>query len=569
VTPVHKEERSSSGGRRRPWGGWFQPPEFYRERTDEPIGFFEAIFEPVALVTAIVLFSQGLVQFGRAVAPGWNVDGLVVMAGVAAVAGYLYSRRLARGALIWREWLVLLAPMVLLSRFLPYLTEEGTSLVDDLAAWTADPSAFFEAGWIMRALVIVGAWATAFYSTQDLNAIRVQRGEISETPARTIIERAWEGERNRAIDHTWPLRSLAGRFLQGGVAMILLAALTSTAATQDISIAAAVELFSFARPSSSVALLNVIAYFVAVLLLLIEAQYARNRTLWLLDRAQIAESVPKRWAVTGVIVVAAGLFAALLAPTEQLLGFGDILHFLLGLVFVVAQWFMFGAFMLFWIVTYPLRLLMGGADDVDSPPMAPQVPVAPPPQQDGGIGELVRSLLFWAIVGGIAIYSLWALWRQREHGRFGAVLRVIDRLGGAVWRFLALLWSLLSRTARTVGDAARRLIPTGAAADAARRARAWAAGALPGRDPRRIVLALYTMMAARAAQQGLERRAGQTASEYGLKLREGLPDVSPDVQGLTEAFLRARYSRQVIRAEDAGVARRAWGRIRGQLRRLR
>ena len=47
------------------------------------------------------------------------------MAGVAAVAGYLYSRRLARGAVIWREWIVLLAPMVLLSRFLPYLTRRA------------------------------------------------------------------------------------------------------------------------------------------------------------------------------------------------------------------------------------------------------------------------------------------------------------------------------------------------------------------------------------------------------------------------------------------------------------
>ena len=178
------------------------------------------------------------------------------MAGVAAVAGYLYSRRLARGAVIWREWIVLLAPMVLLSRFLPYLTETGTSLAADLTAWTADPGGFFEAGWLVRAGVIVGAWATAFYSTQDLNAVRVQRGEIPEMPARTIIERAWEGEQDRSIDHTWPLRRLAGRFLQGGVAMILLAALTSTAETQSLSIGAAIELFSFARPSSAVALVQ-------------------------------------------------------------------------------------------------------------------------------------------------------------------------------------------------------------------------------------------------------------------------------------------------------------------------
>jgi hypothetical protein len=94
-----------------------------------------------------------------------------------------------------------------------------------------------------------------------------------------------------------------------------------------------------------------------------------------------------------------------------------------------------------------------------------------------------------------------------------------------------------------------------------------AAGALPGRDPRRIVLALYGVMAARAAERGLGRRPGQTASEYGRQLREGLPDVSPEVEGLTETFLRARYSRRTISDADAGRARRAWGRIRARLRR--
>ena len=33
---------------------------------------------------------------------------------------------------------------------------------------------------------------------------------------------------------------------------------------------------------------------------------------------------------------------------------------------------------------------------------------------------VIRSLLFWLIVGGVALYSFWALWREREHGRFGA-----------------------------------------------------------------------------------------------------------------------------------------------------
>ena len=559
--------RSSSHRRRPGLGHLLAAPEFYRERTTEPIGFFEAVFEPAVLVIAIALFCQGIVQLGRVIAPHWNVDGLLFMCVLAAVAGYLYSRRLARGTVIWREWLVLLAPMVIASRFVPYLTESDADLVGDLRSWLAEPGSFVEPGWIIRAALIIGAWATAFYSTQDLNQIRLQRGEIPDVPARTLIERAWEGERGRSIDHTWPLQRLASRFLTGGIAMILCAALTATAETQALNVDAVVQLVLLARPSSSAAFANVVAYFVAVLLLLIEAQYVRNRTLWTLDRVQIADTIASRWAATGVLIVAVGLFAALLAPTEGLLAFGDALHFVIGLLFYLASYLIVAAYLVFWLLTFPLRLL-GTPDSPDTPAPPQFAPPAPPPTEDGGAG-VIKSLLFWAIVGGIALYSLWALWRERRHGRLGAVLGWIDRLGAAVWRLLGLVASLLGRGARAVGEAARRLVPAGAAAGLARRARAWAIGALPGRDPRRIVLALYALMAARAAERGLERRTGQTALEYGSTLRQGLPDVSGEVDGLTAAFLRARYSRQEIRPEEAGLARRSWARIRGRLRRAR
>src|SRR5437867_4449747 len=187
-------------------------PEFHRGRNDEPIGFVEAVFEPVVLVAALVLFGQGILQFGRVIAPGWNVDGLLVLVGLTALAGHLYSRRLAHATVMWREWLVLLAPVVLLSRFVPYVTEPGASLAADLVGWVADPGLFLEAGWLVRSALLVGAWVVAFYATQDLNALRVQRGEVPDAPASTLIERAWEGERGRSLDHAAPLRRLAACF---------------------------------------------------------------------------------------------------------------------------------------------------------------------------------------------------------------------------------------------------------------------------------------------------------------------------------------------------------------------
>src|SRR5205085_9136540 len=129
-----------------------------------------------------------------------------------------------------------IVPMLLVARFLPYLVTPGYSLAADVADWLVEPLAFFTLGFAAQALLILGAWTTAFFSAQDLADIRVQRGELPDAPARTIIERAWESDRIRATDHTTPFRRLIGRFLQGGIGLIVIAALTASNVRQLVSL---------------------------------------------------------------------------------------------------------------------------------------------------------------------------------------------------------------------------------------------------------------------------------------------------------------------------------------------
>jgi Domain of unknown function (DUF4129) len=559
---------SSSRGRRSAfWRSLLAPPEFYRERRDAAPSRFEAIFEPVVLISTALLFAQGLIQFGLALAPGWRVGGLLPLCAAVAVAGYLYSRRLARGVVIWREWLVLLAVPMLIARLTPYV--EGDDLVAALTTWLTEPLSFFDLGFVARATLLLLVWLQLFRSTQDLNDVRVQPGEISELPARTVIERAWESDRLRAIDHTTPFRRLMGRFLSGGVLLIVLAALTASNVRQLTSVEAIGQLVARGGPRRGLALLNVVAYFVATLLLLAEAQYIRSRTLWRLDRVEIAPGLARRWVWSSLLLVGAGMVAALLAPTEGLLGVGEIVRFAATALVFIASVAMVAVYLLFWLVTYPLRWLLGGGGDEgpSAPPLAPP-PLPPPQAADGSLFGIVKSLLFWLLMAGLLLYAVVALWRQ---GRLRALLPTwLISLGARVVAGLALVLAWLARLGRRAGRGAAeavRLLTRARLGGPGRRGRARLGGLLPGRDPRWIVIATYGLLVARAGERGLERRTGQTALEYRQRLRESVPQAAADVDQLTEAFVRARYGPRPVGAEDASLARRCWEHIRAQLRR--
>jgi len=551
------------------WAALVAAPEFYRERRELPPSRVEAVFEPVVLLSAIGLFSLGAIQFGLAVAPSWPADGLLPLCIVAAAIGYFYSRRLARSVVIWREWLVLLLPLLLVARFLPYALAPSSDLAADIADWVVEPLSFLTLGFVGQAVLLVGAWTTAFLSAQDLADIRVQRGELPDAPARTIIERAWESDRIRAIDHTAPFARLVGRFLQGGVGLIVMAALTASNVRQLVTVEAISGLLAVGHPSSALALVDVLAYFVAVLLLMVEAQHLRTRTLWTLDRVPVAPGLAARWASAGVVLVAVGLVAALLAPTEGLLGLADIVHFAFALFFFVASYAMAGMYLLLWALLYPLRWLLGGSSDVgpSAPPLQP--PPAPPPTGGSSVLDAVKSLLFWTIFAAILAYSFYALWRQGTLHRFvpglGKLGEAASKLLRALLDWLVRLLRLAGRGATAIASAVRplarrtpRLRPAG-----------WLQGVLPGGDPRRVVVATYTLVAARAAQRGVGRPPAETPSEYRVRLRAALPDVAEEVDALTETFLRARYSARPVGRDDVGVVRRCWHRIRHGLRSAR
>jgi hypothetical protein len=84
-----------------------------------------------------------------------------------------------------------------------------------------------------------------------------------------------------------------------------------------------------------------------------------------------------------------------------------------------------------------------------------------------------------------------------------------------------------------------------------------------------MVRFFYLSAARRAAQAGKPRRSGQTPYEYQDSLDQQFPELEPDLEGLTDAFVQARYGSQLVQQQDAMAVKPLWQRVKAALRRHR
>jgi hypothetical protein len=193
-------------------------------------------------------------------------------------------------------------------------------------------------------------------------------------------------------------------------------------------------------------------------------------------------------------------------------------------------------------------------------PADPAVSGATPPWL-----EAVLSAFFWLVILSVIIYALVRFARERLALDLGTG-------DGSIWSqlrdWLHALWRAFIRWRQTQRE--RRLERQASKSTQSRVPLAIARLlSLRSLSPRQLVRYFYLSVERRAAQAGQPRRPGQTPYEYQDALDTRFPDLEPDLTGLTEAFVRARYSPQSIDREDADAAKPLWQRIKAALRRRR
>jgi hypothetical protein len=539
------------------------PPDFYPERRIDSATWVEAAFEPVALIGAVVCFVLGIVQLGQAIAPDWPTRFLPPLSILVGIEAFLYSRRLSFTTLMPKEWLVLLTPIVVLARFLPYLDDPTSSLGLDLPRWLENPGSYFTLAFVADVIALFAVWVTVLVCTQYLNQLRIQPGEIvdeSNIRLRPVYEDSF-----RAIDHSLPLRELGQLFIWGGVILVLLSSLAALGTAQVFSLEAVATIVGFQRPSLHLVQLNVILYFVLGLLLLGECHFVRQRTLWRLDRLAVPGDIPGRWVSSLLGLVGIALVLAFVLPTSYAMTLGDVIR---ALIFLVSEVFLLIGAAIFFVIFFLLSLLgqHGGSASPQAPLTPPRLsPTAAPPPGHSPL-DTVGSLIFWLVALGIVVYSGSVLWRRRpawlNHFPLAQVV-------AGPWRILLALLRLTKRLGREVGRAIAAAVPRLFHPSAQARPRPFKFVSLSRLGPRELVEYFYLSVCERAASLGLPRPPGLTPTEYQLLLRASLPVVDPEIDALTRAFVEARYGPRPTTKEQAQRVRLGWQALKAKLRQAR
>jgi hypothetical protein len=536
------------------------PPDFYPERQVDNQTWAESIFEPIALIGATICFLVGVVDLGLALDPGWPTRFLVPLAIVVGIEAFFYSRRLSRGTVQLKEWLVLLAPIVVLARLLPYLDDPTSSLGRDALGWISQPFSLFTLAFVVDLVLLLIEWTVVFGCTQLLNQLRVQPGEIVDATDRG--SRFLQEDNVRAIDHGAPLRRLGEVFVWGGVILVTIAALAAIGTSQFLSIEAIGQLVGFQRPSLHVVQLNVVLYFFLGLLLLGEAHFVRQRTLWRIDRLAIAPEIPTRW-VTGVIglVVVAIVFAFVL-PTSYAMTLGQLVGLVAyAIVYAVG---VVGA-LLFYLAYLVMSLFRGPTSDASSPPHSLQPALPHPPVAPSGPSALdtIQSIVFWIVAAGVVAYSLGVIWRRRpawlSQIRLGPILLL-------PWSLLRGLLRLGRRVSQDVARAVAAALPRLLRQTPPAAPRRFSFISLSRLAPGQLVEYFYLSVCERAAKLGYPRPDGVTPSEYEQQLQSALPLVDPEIAAVTAAFLEARYGPRPTTADQVKQVRSGWEALKKKLR---
>jgi hypothetical protein len=536
------------------------PPDALEGRLEQAIQPFLI----AALVTALLL---GPITMARLIS-GQALSILPAVVFFVALEGIYTSRWLAdpdrrtMNRLSYRaaEFLVIL----LVLRILTWTVAGRLPTQAELLDYLLNPLAFFDGAFLFMLVLSLIAWERGVSIGYTFALMPLTEGEITYygRVARESLNPASD-ERPPDLDRPALLNTFLNQWGYGAIILILFAAVTTFDVEQVVG-PGEFDLRSLSRlglhPSMLAAM---IAYFLIGFWLASQARLAVMRVRWLIEGVTVEPRVARSWQRTSLILLLVIALLASLLPIGRTVGIARILEVFFGLGFLLVN----AIFAVFAGLLYViLSLLM--PDRQGEPPEAAMPTVgfptieAPPPA--GGGPSYVFGGLFWLVAVAITILATLFFLRNRGYPISGAA-------AGRLWRSIAgwlrLLWRGLGGRVEELGQAIRSRLAAGRSGSAAETP-PWRFVRLNALSPRDQIRYFYLATVRRAAERGVKRSRAETPMEYAQELKENWPEAQNEVEELTGAFVRARYSPRPIAAEDVSPVKESWKRVKNALRRV-
>ena len=499
------------------------------------------------------------------------------------------------------DWALLLVPILLILKLLPYLLQGVSALNEEIASWMTEPQRFWDVTLVWSLLLVFFVWDFAVRIAEEFGKLSFQPGELETSPAQTQdglppaeIEgiyawslptaspdaaaarafRTWDRSPYRFTNHARAWRQLMWSFVGGGFFVLLFAGL---------ALVSPEELGDPGRTEVPGVIPPVLLYYVLGLVLASQTSLDRLRAEWLRAGAEVQAGLARRWLSYGLTLMVAALLVALVLPTSfidpqggVLAGGGALGYVMAPLRLVLGA--LFGA--LGWVLAHIAAILFapiagllprgGGTPGQAVPPPPAQAADAPASAFPSAASQFAFALLFYLIPAALAAYAIWNSWRKR-HALWKGLREFWRDVVAMIWGLILDVATTLWRFLAVVSPRFLEMAPDQIRARLRQRRRASTLVERPGwlrlrgLSARDLIQYFYISLAQRAAAVGWGRSAGQTPYEYSRELATRLPERAAEVTALTEAFVDAKYSRRTIGDDEARRVRRPWERLRGEL----
>jgi hypothetical protein len=366
------------------------------------------------------------------------------------------------------------------------------------------------------------------------------------------------GNRPIALDRARLVERWLQRWFWGAVVLAISIAVTTLDLT-DVASPARLRTIGRMelRPAS---LVTLVVYIFSGLLLLSQARLAAMNARWLIGGSIKDERVEKSWYRNSIWLLVAVAIVAALLPMGSTPAAGGLLRVVLE---GVVSLFGMVAALFFGLISMLFPRSAGSLESSQSPEGPASATALPPSGQPNEIVSFIFSSFFWALAIFVTVSACLFYFRDRTIPISSRLLAVWWRAFGAWVRGL---FMDASAQAKLFGDTIRDFRARVDGRRVLSRAR-FSFVRFNDLSPRQQLRYIFLSTVRRAMKRGLERQPSETPLEFAQELKDQLPGSESEVDLLTDAFLKARYSQSTVQPEEVSAIRRPWKQLLTRLRR--